>query len=193
MKIITNHCGYLITKQLLNKMGYMEEVFERAETKFTTDIGKRNWLKGFSDKKIKNDFEQAGADLFEQFEISDKATAELQKADTLEQVRRIKRETDKETFEFYGANLPSDIKAKEKERATDIFENVGASGAGINRIIDVLERNDYDLSKLRYHAFEVRGRQRIGVWEVGKRGFIANITAEPKELTEATPNFEIFE
>lgn len=171
----------------------MDQIFERAELKFTTEGLKRQWLKGFYDKPSKNVFEKAGANVFEEFEQADKISVELKSINNLEPLRKLKSEADKSDLRTYGKDLISDISVKEKERARDIFENVGASGAGLNKIVDVLEKNDYDLSTLKYHAFEIRGKQRIGVWQVGKAGFLANLKSEPTEISEATPNFEFLE
>jgi len=169
-------------------MGSLEDLFLRHEEEFQTDKDSIiDWLSDSGKHGSKSVYEGPAKILSQPFEIGE----EIKQADTLTETEQAGGQISQIKLNINTSNLSNQYENKREDVARNIFRNVGASGSGLNSIIEILKRNDYDLSVLKYHAYEVRGKTRIGVWEIGRRGFVTHLSTEPNIIEEREPSFEV--
>lgn len=169
----------------------MEEIFVRAEkTGFESVDDMMDWLSKDKSGVVVRAKTVKMRNLAGNLTAPIRVGNQLTRATTLVEVQDLEDDVDDIVIETEVPKLIRLYKIRRIDRAENIFREVGASGRGLSNIMYALERNDYDLTRLKYHSFTVRGKERIGVWEKGRIGFLANITAYPKKIEEVEPPFE---
>lgn len=197
-------------------MGSLEELFVRHEETFSSlnEEGIVDWLSNKGKHGAKESFRPLARNLHEPFRIE----KDIEDATTLNGVDKASSRIPSLKIKERDTNLKQGAEEKKQEITKKIFSQVGASGNQLNKITSILKDNNYDLSTLRYHSYElitieqegkrrvigtkkldklkgefkeINRTNRIGIWQVGKRGFVANVSEPPRELQEATPSFEI--
>ena len=121
---------------------------------------------------------------------------EIPKAKTLAEIQDYGKQIDSLQIDLPKFDLNADFRQQQRNIAEDIFSNVGAKGDSLNRIVNLLEDNNYDLTKLRQHLFrDAQGKERLGIWKVGTGQFVTNFRTGRivPEVPEVQPQFDISE
>lgn len=96
-------------------MGYKEEIYDRAEMKFSSVSGMLGWLKGFK-KPSMNSFEKAGYDLVEPLTLSESIKIEANRARSISRINDLIQEAEKINF----TPIKADVQSTLQDRFTEL-------------------------------------------------------------------------
>ena len=118
---------------------------------------------------------------------------EIPQAKTLSEIQSYGKEIDSLQLDLPKFDLNADFRQQQRNIAEDIFREVGAKGGSLNRIVNILEDNNFNLDRLRQHAYTVKDKEVLGIWEIGTGRFITNFRTgrTVPQITETTPSFNI--
>jgi hypothetical protein len=92
-------------------MGYMEEVFQRAEKLFTSDSAKLSWLSSFErPERGATEYTKDALKVRDEFISAEALNRDYKKTSNILELKEMKQEAD--SLRFYGKDVSSDIQFK---------------------------------------------------------------------------------
>lgn len=169
-------------------MGYMEEVFSRAETMFSSDSAKRNWLSGF-DKPSKNSYERDGVIVLRDFEKAEELNISYRRTEDVDDLLSIKDEST--NLQFYGQDLPDKVDSKLTDIAITQEEEINRQiSEYADRVDDIRSLPIEEQKELfRSGSREERDLAGIALGETSPQVLGGLISGESRRVKSALRNF----